>query len=261
MQKVFQQDIGHSSDLDQKQSLLLIGCLIESIWTPKIQIKYIDTKNQLAEIPTKGNFTRDERNHLLCWFNISHFSSTDCSEVMSKRTQKDSGEERVTARSKPMMSLIARAPSTLSSSESESPGKRRYESQSPLGMQAEKYDRTGKPVVGRDTSHEHRHHHRFVESTHSASYSEWDADKAWSSQEWKSDELVEDRTGLPVVFAQHKDRFIVDDDDMDSNTVTESDMSLKSRSFLHRVNDRVRKMLEQSSKDATKDSDKHSVIW
>ena len=55
---------------------------------PKIQIKYIDTKNQLADIPTKGNFTRDEWNHLLNLFNISHFSSTDCSEVMSKRTQK-----------------------------------------------------------------------------------------------------------------------------------------------------------------------------
>ena len=54
----------------------------------KIQIKYIDTKNQLADILTKGNFTRDEWNHLLCLFDISHFSSTDCSEVMSKRTQK-----------------------------------------------------------------------------------------------------------------------------------------------------------------------------
>ena len=29
----------------------------------KIQIKYIDTKNQLADIVTKGNFTRDEWNH------------------------------------------------------------------------------------------------------------------------------------------------------------------------------------------------------
>ena len=47
---------------------------------------------------------------------------------------------------------------------------------------------------------------------------------------------------------------------MDSNTVTESDLSLKSWSFLHRVNDRVRKMLHQSSKDATQDSDKHSLI-
>ena len=80
---------------------------------PKNQIKYIDTKNQLADMLTKGNFTRDEWNHLLCLFNISQFSSTVCSEVMSKRTQKESGEERVTAKSRPMMSLIARAPSTL----------------------------------------------------------------------------------------------------------------------------------------------------
>ena len=34
----------------------------------KIQIKYIDTKNQLADILTKGNCTRDEWNHLLCLF-------------------------------------------------------------------------------------------------------------------------------------------------------------------------------------------------
>ena len=39
---------------------------------PKIQIKNIDTKNQLADILTKGNVTRDEWNHLLCLFNISH---------------------------------------------------------------------------------------------------------------------------------------------------------------------------------------------
>ena len=44
----------------ESTELLLIGCLIESIWTPKIHIKYIDTKNQLADILTKGNFTRDE---------------------------------------------------------------------------------------------------------------------------------------------------------------------------------------------------------
>ena len=73
---------------------------------PKIQIKYIDTKNQLADILTKRNFTRDEWNHLLCLFNISHFSSTDCLEVMSKRTQEDAGEERVTAKSKPKMNLL-----------------------------------------------------------------------------------------------------------------------------------------------------------
>ena len=52
---------------------------------PKIQIKYIDTKNQLADILTKGSFTRDEWNHLLTLFNISHFSSTACLAAMAKR--------------------------------------------------------------------------------------------------------------------------------------------------------------------------------
>ena len=75
---------------------------------PMIQIKFIDTKNQFADILTQGNFTRDEWNHLLFFFNISHFSSTKCLEVMSKRTQEDAGEERVTAKSKPMMNLVSR---------------------------------------------------------------------------------------------------------------------------------------------------------
>ena len=88
---------------------------------PKIQIKYIDTKNQLADILTKGNFTRDEWNHLLCLFNISHFSSTVCSDTMAKRSQQESGEERVTAKSRPMMNLIARTASFVSSSTSVKP--------------------------------------------------------------------------------------------------------------------------------------------
>ena len=66
---------------------------------PKIQIKYIDTKNQLADILTKGNFTRDEWNHLLTLFNISHFSSTSCIAAMAKRAQQETGEGRVTAKS------------------------------------------------------------------------------------------------------------------------------------------------------------------
>ena len=87
----------------------------------KIQIKYIDTKNQLADILTKGSFTRDEWNHLLSLFNISRFSSTVCFAVMAKGAQQESGEERVTAKSRPMMNLIARTPSFVSSSASGSP--------------------------------------------------------------------------------------------------------------------------------------------
>ena len=37
---------------------------------PKIQIKYVDTKNQLEDILTKGSFSRDEWNHFLCLFSI-----------------------------------------------------------------------------------------------------------------------------------------------------------------------------------------------
>ena len=103
---------------------------------PKMQIKFIDTKNLLADILTEGNLTRDEWNPLLCLFDISHSSSTNCLEVMSKRTQEYAGEERVTAKSNPMMNLIARsnerAPSALSSTASESLEKTRQESQSPL---------------------------------------------------------------------------------------------------------------------------------
>ena len=53
-------------------ALLLIRCSIEINLESKSQIKYIDTKNQLADLFTKGHFTRDEWNHLLSVFNIIH---------------------------------------------------------------------------------------------------------------------------------------------------------------------------------------------
>ena len=46
---------------------------------------------------------------------------------------------------------------------------------------------------------------------------------------------------------------------MNSYTKAESELSTKSRSFLHRVKDQVRKRQNQSSNDATKDSDKNSL--
>ena len=49
----------------------------------KIQIRYVDTKHQLADILTKGNFTRGEWNNLLHLFNISHFRSTCCAKNSS----------------------------------------------------------------------------------------------------------------------------------------------------------------------------------
>ena len=54
----------------------------------KIQIRYVDSRNQLADILSKGHFIRDEWNHLLNLFNISFFSSQNCSEAMAKRKKK-----------------------------------------------------------------------------------------------------------------------------------------------------------------------------
>ena len=108
----------------------------------KIHIKYIATKNQLADILTKANFTRDEWNHLLSLFNISHFSSTACTAGMAEQAQQESGEERVTAKSRPMMNLTARMPSVVSSSTSSSPGKTWYGYQD-LGISVVVDDRSG----------------------------------------------------------------------------------------------------------------------
>ena len=91
---------------------------------------------------------------------------------MSRRTPKESGEERVTAKSRPMMSLIARATSNLSFSTSESPGKRIYGNQSPWSAKAEREDRTGQLVVGSDpkTVPDYYHEHS-TESSFTACYS------------------------------------------------------------------------------------------
>ena len=81
---------------------------------------------------------------------------------------------------------------------------------------------------------------RLLMGTCSSNYSEWNIDEKWSSQQWKSDEMLEARTERPVseqlagLFTQHTDKFVIDDDNMDCNTARESDLSLKSRSFLHR---------------------------
>ena len=71
----------------------------------------------------------------------------------------------------------------LASTASESPGQTRYESQKvPLSSFNVQQTSTGRPVMGACSSN----------------YSEWNIDEKWSSQEWKSDEMSEARTGRPV---------------------------------------------------------------
>ena len=144
---------------------------------PKIQIKYIDTKNQLADILTKGSFTRDEWNHLLTLFNISHFSSTACVAAMAKRAQQNSGEGRVTAKSRPMMNLTARMPSIVSSSASTNPGGTSYEHHEP--EQPVLDDSAGRPAAK-------------PRSNYSQEYG-----SSQSSQVWKRGNGEHDRSGRP----------------------------------------------------------------
>ena len=76
----------------------------------------------------------------------------------------------------------------------------------------------------------------------SSNYSEWNIDDKWSFEEWKSGEMSNTRMRRPV-----DDKFGIDDD-MDSDTAAESDLSLKSRSFLNRVNGPIAKDAEPFSR-------------
>ena len=237
----------------------------------KIQIKYIDTKNQLADILTKGSFTRDEWNHLLTLFNVSHFSSTACIAAMAKRAQQESGEERVTAKSRPMMNLIASTPSVVSSSTSLSPGKRWYGKQDPWRSVVAD-DRSGQP-----------------DKLSSTGYSKLDYDRSWSSQEWKSEVTAHDRSGQPdktswnavqQVRPHHGETLLDGDaqsvryggmlrdrsgqpDKINFQEVADSAifvMGSDAAEFVNKVKDQVRKSQTRMSNVADS-GEEHSIIW
>ena len=138
-----------------------------------------------------------------------------------------------------MMNLVSRwrvrDPNVLASPASESPVKTKSESQNvPLSSVHVQQTSTVRP--GLDAS--------------SSKYSELNIDDKWFSQVWISGEMSNTSTGRPV-----HDKFVIDDD-MDSDTVAESNPSLRSRSFLNRVNDRFRKLLDRSPEDSMQDIDK-----
>ena len=116
---------------------------------------------------------------MLTLFDISHFRSTACIAAMAKRAQQESGEGRVTAKSRPKMNLTARTPSFVSSSASSNPGRTSYGYQDP-GKSVSSDDRTGKLV-----------------ETSRSDYSQEDYGRSWSSQEWKSGAAEHDRSGKP----------------------------------------------------------------
>ena len=207
--------------------------------------------------------------------------------MIAKRSQQDSGEERVTAKSRPMMSLTARTPSFVSSSTSVSPVKKYYGNQDPWKSVAGE-DRSGRPGMEKD----------LFESFSSTDYSKLDYDRAWSSQEWKAEATTHDRSGQPdetswrivqQVRPDHEEILLdgtaqsvrygetlrdrsgqpgnIDSREvansrnliMGSDT-TELELSVESRSFVNRVNDQVRKRQKRISNVAG-EGEEHSVIW
>ena len=83
----------------------------------------INTKHQLTDILTKGNFTRDEWNNLLHLFNISQFRPTSCTKNFmlqnGEENTRSKEEERVVSKSRPpamnLSSFIGTSSSTASS--------------------------------------------------------------------------------------------------------------------------------------------------
>ena len=207
---------------------------------------------------------------MLTLFHISHFSSTSCIAAMAKRAQQDSGEGRVTAKSRPMMNLTARTPSFVSSSDSANPGRSSYGDQDP--EQTVLDDRAGKAV-----------------ETSRSNYSQ-DYGPSWSSQMWKSgdgehdrpgqpdknswdslgkvdphrgehllgrtahpariEETIHDRTGKPasenVQGKANFEKFIVASDTTD---------------FVNKVRNQVRIRQKRLSNNAEEDCTEHSIIW
>ena len=190
---------------------------------------------------------------------------------MAKRAQQELGEERVTAKSRPMMNLTARTPSVVSSSASSNPGRTSYGYQDP-GKSAPSDDRTGKPVQPSQPD-----------------YSKEDYGRSWSSQEWKSGaaehdrsgkpeeiswetlqkvdphreepllgrnahsarygELIHDRTGKPVSVHHQEQAYF-------ENFVMGSDAA----EFVNKVKDQVRNRQKRMS-NVAESSDEHSIMW
>ena len=190
---------------------------------------------------------------------------------MAKRLQQESGEERVTPKSKPMMNLSARMPSVVSSSTSLSPGKRCYGNQDPWRSVVAD-DRSGQP-----------------DKLSSAGYSKLDYDRAWSSQEWKSEVTAHDRSGKPdktswnavqQICPHHGDALLDRNaqsvryggmlrdrsgqpDSANSQEVADSEifvMGNDAAEFAKKVKDQVRKRQKRMSNVADS-GEEHSIIW
>ena len=94
---------------------------------PNIQIKYVDTKNQLADTLSQGNITHDEWDHLLRLLNTMNLSTFSCSHVFLSNRKQSATSKRVQETTPKEGSAVAKPrPMNLVSKNlmSDSPGNR-----------------------------------------------------------------------------------------------------------------------------------------
>ena len=190
---------------------------------------------------------------------------------MAKQAQQGSGEERVTAKSRPMMNLTARMPSVVSSSTSLNPGRPSYGYQDPSKSVASD-DRSVKP-----------------ENSSPPGYSKEDYGRSWSSQEWKSGAAEHDRSGKPELTSwntlqkvdphreepllgrnAHSARYgeLIHDRTGKPDKVNTQEqayfenfvMGIDAAEFVNKVKDQVRKRQKKMS-NVAESGEEHSIIW
>ena len=190
---------------------------------------------------------------------------------MAKRAQHESGEGRVTAKSRPMMNLTARMPSIVSSSASSNPGRTSYGYQDP-GKSVPSDDRTVKPVQPSQSD-----------------CTQEDYGRSWSSQEWKSGAAEHDRSGKPEKTSwdklqkvaphrgepllgrnAHSARYgeLIHDRTVKLVSVHHQEqaysenfvMGSDAAEFVNKVKDQVRNRQKRMS-NVTESGDEHSIFW
>ena len=171
----------------------MIGCLIELIRIPRSKFNTSTPNINLLTFLVKGNFTRDEWNHLLNLCYIRHFSSAACTAALAKRAQQGSGEERVTVKSRPMMNLVARTASIVSTLTSVSPVRRYYGKQDPWKFVVAE-DRSGQPdkASWRMIQQVHPHHEAILLDG--------------TAQSVRNEEALRDRSGRPEYQFSRSDK-------------------------------------------------------
>ena len=272
--------------------LLLIGCSIESIWTPKIQIKYIDTENQLADILTIGNFTRDEWNHLLCLFEHQPFQFYSLfwshGKKITTRFRRRTSHSNIATKDE----LYCKGAIERIIFDFSKPGEEKLWKSKSWSTIAEKEKGSGRPDVGSDrkTASDY-YHEQFIEiSPQQATQSVMItilgllksgklilrcANDRWKTRESQpgfshgqtqhdgtaqsivNEAIPRDSPGRPDVDLQRGARpqqFFIGNDE------TELELSVESRSFVNQVNDQVRKRQKRIS-NVTRDGEEHSLIW